>query len=76
MDAVKVFWPWMLSALSAMFVVDALKSQTYWAKRTTLEWPWYYRVSRLDSPVGYWFNVIALGLLAIGCFLAPLMAGK
>ena len=71
MDDIRLFSPWLLGILAGLFVLDALRSQTYWAKRTTLEWPWYYRVSRPDSPVAYWFYVIALGLLAIGCLLVP-----
>lgn len=63
---------WLLGLLAMWLAVDALRTQSYWAKRTTLQWPWYYRVHKDQGSFSYWFYVIAHGLLAAGCFLAPL----
>jgi hypothetical protein len=67
---------WSLAGLAAWLVVDALRTQTAWVKRQTLEWPWYYKIHRDESPVWYWSNVIITGIAGIGAFIAPLlMAG-
>jgi hypothetical protein len=64
--------PWLLGAVALWITFDSLRSQCYWVKGKSLDWPWYYKVPKDSSPISYWFAVVTTGLMGIGCFLAPL----
>lgn len=70
-------WPyllmsWALGALMIWLTIDALRTQSYWVKGKTLDWPWYFKVHKDTGAFSYWFAVITTGLVGAFCFLAPL----
>lgn len=73
LTAIALFWSF--GFIGLWFFYSALQTGTVWAKRNSLTPPWYYKATKEEHPVTYWLNVVALAVVSLLGFVAPLFVG-